>query len=198
MATNQISAQARGIVVILQGKAWVVDAAGNKRALGVGDEVQEGQQIITEEGARLELALPNGQPLIVASGRELLIDANLLGTVSTDKSEAALRDLNSGSAEVAKIIASGGDLSAQLESTALGITGGDNSDSHSFVRLLRIQEDVAPLTIDRTGQPPAAPVDLVQTTVQPLSIPEPTPTDVVPVSPDPAPAPAPALSLIHI
>ncbi|HNV59807.1 MAG TPA: retention module-containing protein, partial [Rhodoferax sp.] len=77
MATTPISAQARGIVVILQGKAWVVDANGNRRPLKVGDEVQEGQQIVTEDGARLELALPNGQPLSIASGRELLIDATL-------------------------------------------------------------------------------------------------------------------------
>ena len=118
MATNQVSAQARGIVVILEGKAWLVDANGNRRALKVGDEVQEGQQIVTEDGTRLELALPNGQPLIVTSGRELLIDANLLGTASTDKSEASLVDLNSGAAEVARIIASGGDLSTQLDATA--------------------------------------------------------------------------------
>jgi len=50
----------------------------------------------------------------VASGRELLIDSTLLGTTGSDKTEAALTDLNSGSAEVAKIIASGGDLSTEL------------------------------------------------------------------------------------
>ena len=144
MATTQISAQARGIVVILQGKAWIVDASGNQRPLKVGDEVQEGQKIVTEEGARLELALPNGQPLTIASGREVLVDANLLGSLPTDKTEAALANLNGGSAEVAKIIASGGDLSSQLEATAAGLTGGDGSDAHSFVRILRIQEVLAP------------------------------------------------------
>jgi hypothetical protein len=113
MATTQISAQARGIVVILQGKAWLVDASGNRRALKVGDEVQEGQQIVSEDGARVELALPNGQPLTIAAGRELLIDASLLGSVPNDKTEAALLNLNGGSAEVAKIIASGGDLSTE-------------------------------------------------------------------------------------
>jgi hypothetical protein len=61
MATHQVSAQARGIVVILQGKAWVVDASGDRRSLHVGDEVQEGQRLITDDGTRLELALPNGQ-----------------------------------------------------------------------------------------------------------------------------------------
>ena len=154
MATNQISAQARGVIVVLQGKAWVVNADGARTLLKVGDEVQEGQQIVTEDGTRLELALPNGQPLIIASGRELLIDANLLGTASTDKTEASLKDLNSGAAAVNKVIAAGGDLSAELDPTAAGLTGGGNSESHSFVRVLRIQELLAPLGIDRAAEQP--------------------------------------------
>ncbi|MFO1264312.1 MAG: retention module-containing protein [Rhodoferax sp.] len=152
MATSQTTAQARGIVVILQGNAWVRDAKGTNRLLHIGDEVQEGQVIVTEDGTRLELALPNGQPLRLESGRELLIDANLLGSV-VDKSEAALKDLNGGSAEVERILATGGDLSDKLESTALGLAGGDGSDAHSFVRLLRIQESVTPLAIDRAATP---------------------------------------------
>ncbi|MDO8285736.1 MAG: retention module-containing protein, partial [Rhodoferax sp.] len=197
MATNQNSAQARGIVVILEGKAWLSDAQGNRRPLKVGDEVQEGQQVITEDGTRLELALPNGQPLIVASGRELLIDSNLLGTSRSDKTEAALSDLNSGSAEVARIIASGGDLSTQLESTAVGLGGGDGSDSHSFVRLLRIQEGVTALSLDRADQPIDAPIDLPQSTTQgaiaedPAPTPEPAPTPAPTPSPAPTPEPAP-------
>jgi VCBS repeat-containing protein len=200
MATTPISAQARGIVVILQGKAWVVDANGNRRPLKVGDEVQEGQQIVTEDGARLELALPNGQPLSIASGRELLIDATLLGSAPVDKSDAALLNLNGGSAEVAKIIAAGGDLSAELESTAAGFTGGDGSDAHSFVRLLRIQEALAPLSIDRADQPAATSVDLTLATTQstspsdptlPETTPEPAPVPVPTPTPTPAPVPTP-------
>ena len=38
MATTQNSAQARGIVVTLEGNARLVDAAGNRRLLKVGDE----------------------------------------------------------------------------------------------------------------------------------------------------------------
>ncbi|HPW28393.1 MAG TPA: retention module-containing protein, partial [Rhodoferax sp.] len=200
MATTPISAQARGIVVILQGKAWVVDANGNRRPLKVGDEVQEGQQIVTEDGARLELALPNGQPLSIPSGRELLIDATLLGSAPVDKSDAALLNLNGGSAEVAKIIAAGGDLSAELESTAAGFTGGDGSDAHSFVRLLRIQEALAPLSIDRADQPAATSVDLTLATTQstspsdptlPETTPEPAPVPVPTPTPTPAPVPTP-------
>ena len=145
MATNQVSAQARGLVVVLQGKAWLVNAAGQRVELKVGDEVQEGQVVITDAGTRMELALPNGDPLSVAAGRELLIDANLLGTAPQDRTEAALQDLNSGAAQVARVIAAGGDLSTELDPTAAGLSGGDGSESHSFVRVLRIDESLSPL-----------------------------------------------------
>ena len=130
MATTQVSAPARGIVVLLEGKAWVVDATGQRIALKVGDEVKEGQVVVTDNGATLELALPHGAPITVTSARELLIDANLLGTAPTDPSEAALKDLNSGAAEIARIIQTGGDLSTELEATAAGLTGGDANGSH--------------------------------------------------------------------
>ncbi len=152
MANNQVSAQARGIVVILQGKAWVVNAEGVRKALQVGDEVQEGQTVITEDGARLELALPNGQPLVVASGRELLIEGNLLGTDPTDNTDAAIADLNSGAAQIARTLAGTGDLSLELDPTAAGLAGGQTSEAHSFVRILRIEENLSPLSLDRAGE----------------------------------------------
>ncbi|MEY4882288.1 MAG: hypothetical protein RIS34_142, partial [Pseudomonadota bacterium] len=151
MATNQVSAQARGIVVVLEGKAWVLDTTGNRVLLKIGDEVQEGQVILTDSGTRMELALPNGQTIAVAADRELLIDANLLGLSSTDHTEAALKDLNSGSAEVVRVIQSGGDLFTELDPTAAGLTGGDNTESHSFVRVLRIVENLSPLALDRAA-----------------------------------------------
>ena len=69
MATNQTAAQARGVVVSLQGKAWVVDSEGKRKPLNIGDEVQEGQVVVTEDGSSLELALPNNNILSVAAGR---------------------------------------------------------------------------------------------------------------------------------
>ena len=152
MATNQVSAQASGVVVILQGNAWVVNVDGVRRPLKVGDEVQEGQIVVTDENTRLELALPNGQPLIVASGRELLIDANLLGTSPADKTEAAIKDLNSGTNDIARVLAADGDLSAEPDSSAASLGGSEVSDSHSFVRLLRINESLSPLSLSRDAQ----------------------------------------------
>ena len=153
MATNQVSAQARGIVVLLKGNAWLESADGSRKLLQLGDEVQEGQKVITENGAVLELGLPNNQQVTVASERELLIDATLLGTTPIDKTEASLQNLNTGAAEVAKIIAAGGDLSSELEPAAAGLAGGDPNESHSFVQLLRISESLDSLSIDRAAAP---------------------------------------------
>ncbi len=169
MATSQISAQARGIVVILQGKAWVVNPDGSKLAIKLGDEIQEGQVVLTEDGTRLELALPNGKEIAVESGRELLVDANLLGVVPTDPTEAAIKDLNSGPAAIAKILASGGDLSTELDATAAGLSGGDASDAHSFVRVLRISEGLNPLGIERDAAGTAQDQSFVGTTGTPTT-----------------------------
>ena len=54
MATSQVSAQARGVIVVLEGKAWVLDSSGNRVLLKVGDEVQEGQVIVTDTGSTWE------------------------------------------------------------------------------------------------------------------------------------------------
>ncbi|MCX7279085.1 MAG: retention module-containing protein, partial [Burkholderiales bacterium] len=151
MATSQVSAQARGIVVLLEGQAWVVDASGQRVLLKVGDEVKEGQVVITDNGAHLELALPHGDPITITAARELLIDANLLGTAPTDPTEAVLKDLNSGADQVTKIIQSGGDLSTELDPTAAGLTGGDANGTHGFVQLLRITESLDSLNLDRSA-----------------------------------------------
>ncbi len=149
MAAPSTEIQARGIVVILQGSAWVEDSNGNRRPLKVGDELEEGQKVITSEGTRLELALPNGQPLVVEAGRELILDTSLLGTAPQDKTQAALQSLNGGASDITKAIASGGDLSEQLDATAAGLGGGQGGEAHSFVRLTRISENLSDLSLQR-------------------------------------------------
>ncbi|QDQ26773.1 Ig-like domain-containing protein [Chitinimonas arctica] len=138
MAVDLITAQVR--VALLQGKAWLVDASGQRTELKVGDLIREGQIVVTDAGAQLELALPNAQTIAVAGGRELLIDANLLGTAPVDATEAALASLNAGSDKVIAALNEGRDLSTELEPTAAGLAGGEGSDAHGFVRLLRIAE----------------------------------------------------------
>jgi len=149
MATSSNASQARGIVSSLQGKAWIVNDQGLRVELKPGDSVDAGQKIITEDGTQLELGLPNGQTISVAAGRELLIDTNLLGTAPVDATDAAINSLNGDAATVANVLANGGDLTDVLDPTAAGLTAGEGGGAHGFVRLLRIQELLSPLGIDR-------------------------------------------------
>ncbi|OYT91959.1 MAG: hypothetical protein CFE43_11155, partial [Burkholderiales bacterium PBB3] len=151
MATTQNTVQARGFVAVLQGKAWKIDANGNRLELKVGDEVEAGQKIMTADGARLELALPNGQAVAIEAGRELLIDTVLLGVSPVEKSEATLDSRDSGAAAIARVIAQGGDLSTALEATAAGsgAGGGGEGEGNGFVRILRIEEGTSPEGINR-------------------------------------------------
>ena len=171
MATIQTPVLAHGIVVALQGNAWVVEADGTKRLLKVGDTVLEGQRLIADEATLLELGLPNGEQLIVSAGRELLIDTTLLGTAPIDKSEAALAALNSGAADIAKAIAAGTDLSTELDPTAAGLSGGEASEAHSFVRLLRISESLDSLSLDRAADSGATILPDTQADALPILIP---------------------------
>ena len=67
MATSQVSAQARGVIVVLEGKAWVLDSSGNRVLLKVGDEVQEGQALATVEAMKMENILRAEKKSVVKS-----------------------------------------------------------------------------------------------------------------------------------
>ncbi|MGQ5525154.1 retention module-containing protein, partial [Chitinimonas sp. PSY-7] len=140
MAVDQVSVQARGVVVQLEGHAWAIDRDGNRRQLKIGDSVQEGEQVITAAGAQLELGLPSNQTLLVSAERTLLIDASLLGQAPVDASEAALAELNAGVDTVIQALNEGRDLSLDMDPTSAGLAGGENSDAHGFIRLLRLSE----------------------------------------------------------
>ncbi|MFM1979405.1 MAG: hypothetical protein RLZ68_670, partial [Pseudomonadota bacterium] len=155
MATPQGSSQARGVIATLEGTAWIVGVDGSKKLVQLGDEVQEGQVVLTESGTRLELSLPNGAQITVESGRELLIDSNLLGTTPADATEASIKDLNESPNEIARILAKGGDVSDSLDPTAAGLSAGERGDAHDFYRVLRINEALTKLEIGR-AQPSAA------------------------------------------
>ncbi|PHV12323.1 retention module-containing protein [Chitinimonas sp. BJB300] len=152
MAADQVHAQARCVVVQLQGQAWAIDGKGDQRQLKVGEAVQEGEQIITAAGALLELGLPEGQSLHVAAERTLLIDANLLGQAPVDASEAALSELRADVDKIIQALNEGRDISLEVDPTAAGLAGGEGNDAHGFVRLLRLSEGSSTATL-----PPISP-----------------------------------------
>ncbi|MBC7917021.1 MAG: retention module-containing protein, partial [Rhodoferax sp.] len=192
MADNQVTVQARGVVTMLRGHAWIINADGSKRDLHVGDSVHEGQILATDGDTQIEVSLPNGEILAVSAERLLLLNDALLGTAPpVDATNAALGDLNSGASTVAKILAGTGDLSAELDATAAGLTGGDGSDAHDFVRLTRVNESTSPLGLTRDDSATPPPPDSTNAAPDTASTPTPNPTPTPTPAPTPVPAPVP-------
>ncbi|WP_345478708.1 retention module-containing protein, partial [Niveibacterium umoris] len=145
MATTTIRAE--GLVARLEGKAWIRNADGSQHAIHVGDRIAEGQVIVTENGAVVELRGVHGDPVTLGGGREVLADATLLTQEAPPAQEAAVAPADG---DIDKVIASlnaGTDPLAELDATAAGLGAGAQGEGHGFVRLLRITEGVDPLAL---------------------------------------------------
>ncbi|MCJ8288022.1 retention module-containing protein, partial [Halomonas sp.] len=135
------------IVVQVTGQAWARDAEGNLRPLAEGDRLTEGEVVITETGARVNLVQPDGTRLAQLGGEvEVAISEAINEQGSAD--DEVIED-----AEVARVLAlleeGEGDLLEALEAPAAGSAGGAGVEGgHDFVRLLRIVEEVSPLSFE--------------------------------------------------
>ncbi|RQW70878.1 tandem-95 repeat protein, partial [Halomonas sp. YLB-10] len=135
------------IVVQVTGQAWARDAEGNLRPLAEGDRLTEGEVVITETGARVNLVQPDGTRLAQLGGEvEVAISEAINEQGSAD--DEVIED-----AEVARVLAlleeGEGDLLEALEAPAAGAAGGAGAEGgHDFVRLLRIVEEVSPLSFE--------------------------------------------------
>ena len=58
-----------GKVSFLFGTVFAEDAAGNQRLLSIGDEILEGERIITVSGAKIEMDMLSGDQITVADGQ---------------------------------------------------------------------------------------------------------------------------------
>ncbi|WP_108447806.1 VCBS domain-containing protein [Halomonas sp. BN3-1] len=135
------------IVVQVTGQAWARDAEGNLRPLAEGDRLTEGEVVISETGARVNLVQPDGTRLAQLGGEvEVAISEAINEQGSAD--DEVIED-----AEVARVLAlleeGEGDLLEALEAPAAGSAGGAGVEGgHDFVRLLRIVEEVSPLSFE--------------------------------------------------
>ncbi|WP_374400510.1 retention module-containing protein, partial [Niveibacterium sp.] len=143
--------RAEGTVARLEGKAWVRESDGSLRPIHLGERIAEGQVVVTDNGAVVELRGSNGDPVTLGGGREVLADASLLTQDAVPAQDAALTQPD---AEIDRVIASlnsGADPLAELDPTAAGLGGGTGGEGHGFVRLLRISEGVDPLSFQTSG-----------------------------------------------
>ncbi len=148
-------------VSAIQGKAFARDQDGNLRQLHIGDVIYEGDVVVTGAGSRIDLATPDRHSLVLRANETLTVDAEVFATVKPDATDAALlggaRDVD----RVIKAINEGGSLDALLDETAAGAgTPGGADGGPTFVRLLRIVENVDPLAFE-FGTVRTAPVDEV-------------------------------------
>jgi hypothetical protein len=148
-------------VSAIQGKAFARDQDGNLRQLHIGDVIYEGDVVVTGAGSRVDLATPDSHSLVLRANETLTVDAEVFATVKPDATDAALlggaRDVD----RVIKAINEGGSLDALLDETAAGAgTPGGADGGPTFVRLLRIVENVDPLAFE-FGTARTAPVDEV-------------------------------------
>jgi len=129
------------------GKAWVQAEDGTRHLLHSGEKVYEGQVIITEDGAIVELKAANGAALKVAEGRELVLGSGLFANqreaFTVDSAENTLNlDLTGAMAanESAGNIISTDHAHATIPkpvSSDIGMQTG-----HGFVRAERILDEI--------------------------------------------------------
>jgi VCBS repeat-containing protein len=193
-----------GTISAVQGEVFARNPQGQVRRLRQGDPVFEGDVVVTSLGGSADvLPLAQGNPLHIAEGKTVGLDASVFNAATLDPTAHALEPLSiSQAATVIQQPANTGDINQLLEqeAAAAGLQGGGEESGHSFVDLVRIAEAVAPVAYDfpanPVGTPPtidglAAPAP-VATTTTPVEAVTPVAPPVTPVTPEtPVTPPAP-------
>ncbi len=136
-------------VTAISGQAWARDAAGNLRELDIGDTLQEGEVLVTAEGASVELDFAdNLNPAVIQGEQEVTISADLADDQAVTEEAASALDEDI-EALLTAIEEGEGDLLVDLDPTAAGAgPGGSAEGGHGFVRLARIVEPLTPLSYE--------------------------------------------------
>lgn len=135
---------AQATVTAVTGNAVIVKADGTTRALQVGEVVQRGDVIRTQNGARVELLLADGQTLAMGPNQALRVDETVALTDATPQAAAAAVQATT-VAEIVQILEQGLDLLEQIDPAAAGAVAAGAGEGSDFVRLLRVAEPVEPL-----------------------------------------------------
>ncbi len=134
-------------VLAITGNAVIEKADGTTRALQVGEVVQRGDVIRTQNGARVELLLADGQTLAMGPNQAVRVDETIALTDATPQAaDAAVQPTTV--AEIARILEQGLDLLEQVDPAAAGAVAGGAGEGSSFVSVLRVVEPVDPLVFE--------------------------------------------------
>jgi len=153
--------QAMGVVTNVIGEVFARSAGGEMRRLTMGDQVFEGEVIISANGSSAEITPYDGPLINVAEQQTVVLDSEVMNT-APDPTANAISPLTG--TEAATVIQAAGDtvldLNALLENeaAAAGLIGGDAQEGHTFVDLVRIVEAIPnnayDFPVNPTGTPP--------------------------------------------
>ena len=141
-------------VARVEGRAFARSTDGKLRALQEGDALREGEVVVTESGARVELVATGGGRIDLPAGGEVRITADLDEATRADAAAASVEEATV--ARVLEAIETGADLEQVLEDPAAGLAGGGGGDGSNFVRLLRIAEALSPVEVALETVEPAS------------------------------------------
>ncbi|MDO9422064.1 MAG: retention module-containing protein, partial [Herminiimonas sp.] len=141
------SARVIGKVVALQGEVFIRGEDGTRTLLKLGDQVHEGDVIITGANASVELESNNGAVYNIRQAEVVTLDTTIFD-VDAEAHNAALLARVSENTSINDAIALGGSLDDLLDETEAGLSGGSAGGGHTFVQLSRLFESVTPLTFD--------------------------------------------------
>ncbi|MBI3903782.1 MAG: retention module-containing protein, partial [Nitrosomonadales bacterium] len=143
---NLNTSVAVGEVKATKGEVFAKDHDGQMRRLAVGDQIFEGDVIVTANGSSVEVNVFNGPALNVAEQQTVAIDSQVT-SATHDVTVGAISEM--GSAEASRVIqavnADGQqDFNALLDdqAAAAGLTGDGGGGGSTFVDLTRIVEEV--------------------------------------------------------
>ncbi|PKO85746.1 MAG: hypothetical protein CVU18_18560, partial [Betaproteobacteria bacterium HGW-Betaproteobacteria-12] len=129
----------------LSGEAYARNAEGRLRRLKLGDEIREGESVVTADGAQVVLQLADGRQLAVSPSDVVRIDAEVAAEFKPDATDSAVANDPKAFRGISEALARGEDLDALLEDPAAG-NAGPSGEGHTFVEFARIVETIDPLS----------------------------------------------------
>ena len=119
-------------VTSISGQAYARNAQGEVRLLTQGDQLLEGENVISPTGS-VELELMDGAPLVLTEMPEMAMTQDLVNTLADSRAESANQENFEGA--ILEALDSGTDLNSILEATAAGISTDSSLDSDKSLDL---------------------------------------------------------------
>lgn len=137
---------AAATVLTVKGEAFARNASGSMRRLTAGDTVEQGEVVITSAGGSAEILSADGQMLTVNSQESMSFGPESSQASAPGAGESAMV---AGAATAQTIINAPGELNVEQlleqEAAAAGLGAGGENGGNSFVRLLRVSENINPV-----------------------------------------------------